>query len=357
MSNTAQAEPRKVEVRPARVWQPTDLLHPIAPEGGFLPNAWQPPGAAGFDPNGFATPVIDLKALAAPTEPQSASEEGPADALTADTETPSNDISEAPAIQAEQATEPAIDPQALENARAEGHAQGMAEARAAMQADAQSETRKILTEDHALLDKLQAVLADLQQSPDSFFEPLKRLALHLAEQLVLAELQIDGSAIERLVQRCVDELAQHDESMIVVQLHPSDLERLQSMRERTGLNEGSALRLQADPHMLPGSVRASANDALVEDLITDRLSTLARGLQINEDHWRGQSAFSAERIAADKLPSNAVEDARPRMASPSATHHSNDHTTAQAIPSAPHEQSAYDTVAAIDEILNDEDHA
>lgn len=359
MSNTAQAEARKSDIRPARVWQPTDLLHPIAPEGGFLPNAWRPTGAAGFDPHGFTTPVLDLKALAAPVvlESSSLTDEVP----DADSTTSEPDGSDAPPAEASSQAQvpaapsaPAIDPQALEKARAEGHAQGMAQARADMQADVQSETHKILSEDHALLDKLQTTLADLQQSPQAFFEPLKRLALHLAEQLVLAELQIDGSAIERLVQRCVDELAQHDESMILVQLHPSDVERLHNMRERTGLNEGSALRLQVDADLLPGSVRASANDALVEDLIADRLSTLARALQVNEPRWSAQSAFSAERIAADKLPSVGVEDARPRMA-----HDANivNPTPLRQAPEAeivtPHEQAAHDTVAAIDEILND----
>ena len=359
MSNTAQAEARKSDVRPARVWQPTDLLHPIAPEGGFLPNAWRPTGAAGFDPHGLTTPVLDLKALAAPVvaESASATDEVP----DADSTTSEPDGSDPPPAEASSQAQvpaappaPAIDPQALEKARAEGHAQGMAQARADMQADVQSETHKILSEDHALLDKLQTTLADLQQSPQAFFEPLKRLALHLAEQLVLAELQIDGSAIERLVQRCVDDLAQHDESMILVQLHPSDVERLHNMRERTGLNEGSALRLQVDADLLPGSVRASANDALVEDLIADRLSTLARALQVNEPRWSAQSAFSAERIAADKLPSAGVEDARPRMA-----HAANivNPTPLRQAPEAeivtPHEQAAHDTVAAIDEILND----
>jgi len=362
MSNTAQAEARKSDVRPARVWQPTDLLHPIAPEGGFLPNAWQPAGAAGFDPNGFATPVLDLKALAAPV----ATESLPTADEVPDTDSPTSEPEGSDAPPAEASTQakapvtppaPATDPQALEKARAEGHAQGVAQARADMQADVQSETHKILSEDHALLDKLQATLADLQQSPQAFFEPLKRLALHLAEQLVLAELQVDGSAIERLVQRCVDELAQHDESMIVVQLHPSDVERLHNMRERTGLNEGSALRLQVDADLLPGSVRATANDTLVEDLIGDRLSTLARALQVNEARWSAQSAFSAERIAADKLPSAGVEDARPRMSN--AANIVNPPPLRQepeAETVTPHEQAARDTVAAIDEILNDEDH-
>ena len=341
MSNTAQAETRKPEVRPARVWQPTDLLHPIAPEGGFLPSPWKPTQAAGFDPQGFATPVLDLQAIArdaaakaaashmvdnAHDDAQVQSSENAPDTMNGSASTPSegedagHTANDAKAAADTSSTDngappsPAIQPQALEQARAEGHAQGMAEARADMQAQAKSEAQAQLGQDHVLVDKLQAALADLQQSPQSFFEPLKRLSLHLAEQLVLAELQLDGNAIERLVQRCVDDLGQHDESMVTVHLHPSDVERLQSMRERTGLNEGSSLRLQADETLMPGSVRVSANDAIVEDLIEERLSTLARGLQIDAPRWNAQSAFSAERIAADRLPSSRVEDAQPRMA-------------------------------------------
>ena len=376
MSNTAQAEARKPEVRPARVWQPTDLLHPIAPEGGFLPSPWKPTQAAGFDPQGFATPVLDLQAMAREAAAKAAAAQAPQgkqdDAAQADApEAPSANSDEA--SDAEQAKNtkaepppstpatPAIDAQALEKARADGHAQGMADARAQLQAQATSEAQAALGQDHALLEKLQAALSDLQQSPQSFFEPLKRLSLHLAEQLVLAELQLDGSAIERLVQRCVDDLGQHDESMVTVHLHPSDVERLHSMRERTGLNEGSSLRLQADETLLPGSVRASANDAIVEDLIAERLSTLARGLQIDAPRWSAQTAFSPERIAADRLPSSRVEDAQPRMAAaaPYASMPTAQSATLDEVQHAPSPATApsgYDTVAAIDEILNDENH-
>ncbi len=376
MSNTAQAEARKPEVRPARVWQPTDLLHPIAPEGGFLPSPWKPTQAAGFDPQGFATPVLDLQAMAREAAAKAAAAQAPQgeqdDAAQADApEAPSANSDEA--SDAEQAKNtkaepppstpatPAIDAQALEKARADGHAQGMADARAQLQAQATSEAQAALGQDHALLEKLQAALSDLQQSPQSFFEPLKRLSLHLAEQLVLAELQLDGSAIERLVQRCVDDLGQHDESMVTVHLHPSDVERLHSMRERTGLNEGSSLRLQADETLLPGSVRASAHDAIVEDLIAERLSTLARGLQIDTPRWSAQTAFSPERIAADRLPSSRVEDAQPRMAAaaPYASMPTAQSATLDEVQHAPSPATApsgYDTVAAIDEILNDENH-
>jgi len=378
MSNTAQAEARKPEVRPARVWQPTDLLHPIAPAGGFLPNPWQPTQAIGFDPQGFVTPVLDLQAMAreavakadAAHHPQGEQddaaqaahsdgqvEQSATNGETSDAEQTATTRPESPPSAP---VAPAIDAQALEKARAEGHAQGMAQARAQLQAQAQSDAQTAMGQDHALVEKLQAALTDLQQSPQSFFEPLKRLSLHLAEQLVLAELQMDGSAIERLVQRCVDDLGQHDESMVTVQLHPSDVERLQSMRERTGLNEGSALRLQADESLLPGSVRASANDAIVEDLIAERLSTLARGLHIDEPRWNAQSAFSAERISADRVPSSRVEDAQPRMATapstPMAAAHSSILDEVRDAPLPAHPQSGYDTVAAIDEILNDENH-
>ena len=143
------------------------------------------------------------------------------------------------------------------------------------------------------------------------------------------------------MQRCVDELAQHDESLVLVELHPTDLAMLQELRERSGLAEGAALRLLPNDKLLPGSVRASANDALVEDLIGERLVALARGLAVDEPRWRANTAFSPERIASDRLPGTGVEDARPRMA-PSAA--------------APID-AGYDTVAAIDEILRDaEDH-
>lgn len=369
MSNSAQAEARKPEVRPARVWQPTDLLHPIAPEGGFLPNPWKPSQASGFDPQGFVTPVLDLQALAreaaahAAEQAHDALPDAPAQEALDETPAPLEPAaSPGEPAAANAPAAPAIDAQALEKARAEGHAQGMAEARAQLQTQAHSEAQSALGQDHALVEKLQAALSDLQQNPQSFFEPLKRLSLHLAEQLVLAELQLDGSAIERLVQRCVDDLGQHDESMVTVYLHPDDVERLHSMRERTGLNEGSSLRLQADDSLLPGSVRASANDAIVEDLITERLSALARGLQIDTPRWSAHSAFSAERISADRLPSSRVEDAQPRMAAPAAVPAPLSAPPAETLEAA-HEvplpapaSSGYDTVAAIDEILNDHDH-
>ena len=326
-----QATERKAEVRPARVWQPTDLRHPIAPESGFVASAWRTQREPVFGLTDFDTPTADLlPPVAVPLSEEVST------ASAAETPAP------APADQTPVPTaSPAVTAEALAQAREEGRAEGAAQARAALHSEMEAKLRTALGDDHALVNALSVAIAELQQSPHTFFEPLKRLALHLAEQLVLAELQLDGSAIDRLVQRCIDELAEHDESLIVVELHPADLALLQDLRTRSGLGEGASLRLQANVQLLPGSVRASANAAVVEDLMGERLSALARGLAVDDSRWRAHTAFTPERIASDRIASTAVEDARPRMAS------------AGSAPPSAASDPGYDTVAAIDEILRD----
>jgi flagellar biosynthesis/type III secretory pathway protein FliH len=316
---------RKAEVRPARVWQPTDLRHPIAPESGFVASAWRTQREPVFGLTDFDTPTADLLPPVAAPQADEDPTTPPHPAASSDVET----------------DKPLVDAEALAQAREEGRAEGVAQTRAAMHSEMEDKLRAALGDDRALVNALQAAIAELQQSPHTFFEPLKRLALHLAEQLVLAELQLDGAAIDRLVQRCLDELAEHDESLILVELNPGDLAMLQDLRARSGLMEGAALRLQASDQLLPGSVRASANNAQVEDLIGDRLSALARGLGVNESRWRANSAFTPERIASDRIATTAVEDARPRMAQPAAPSAATD------------SEPGYDTVSAIDEILRE----
>jgi hypothetical protein len=161
----------------------------------------------------------------------------------------------------------------------------------------------------------------MQQDPQQFFEPVKRLALHIAEQLVLGELRLDGAVIDRLVQRCVDDLAANELSAVVLELHPDDLHALHDLRKRAGLIEKTLPQLMANDALPPGSVRASANDAVVEDLITHRLSAIARTLRMDEDRLRTQSAFSPERLAAERLGSTAVQDVPARMRPPGAEVH------------------------------------
>jgi hypothetical protein len=74
--------------------------------------------------------------------------------------------------------------------------------------------------------------------------------------------------------------------------------------------------LQANASLLPGSVRASAHDAVVSDLIEHRLDDLARQLLAVPALARQQSAFQGERLAARRAEVSQVLDAQPRMAEP-----------------------------------------
>lgn len=298
------AAARPANVRPARVWQALDLLQAHGATSKFATSAWGASPIPFFDPTDFSrltNEISDELAQRLSESSQAAAEAAPDIAADAG-------LSEPLA---------AASAEALALARSEGHALGVAETRAALHAEMQNTLETRLATDQSLLQSMQAALAVLQQSPAIYFEPLKRLALHLAEHLVLAELRMDGQAIERLVQSCVDVLSQQDESTILVELHPSDLAAWEAMRQRSGQNTGAGLHLEANDALPQGSVRASANDTLVETLITERLAGLASVLGLDAQHWRANSAFSPSRGVRKNPPASQL--AQPHHASPDST--------------------------------------
>ena len=135
------------------------------------------------------------------------------------------------------------------------------------------------------------------QDPQRFFEPLKRLALHVAEQLVRAELQLSGQAVSNLIQACVQQL-DHPPESVNVSVNPEDLQRLKAMGESATQH----LQLEADAQLRPGSVRVRVNDTVVQDLIEHRLEPLARRLLAQPEAWMQQSSLvkdQAEAMPAD----------------------------------------------------------
>ena len=151
--------------------------------------------------------------------------------------------------------------------------------------------------------------------PAAWYEPLKRLALHLAEQLTLTELSISSAGIQNLIDRCIETLDVQTASSVVVELNPNDMALLQNHKAVPG-EKMPTWRMVADTHLLPGSVRVRADDAVVSDLIEHRLETLAHALLEDTKPWQAQSAFQPERLSARRGKAETVEDALPREASP-----------------------------------------
>jgi len=174
--------------------------------------------------------------------------------------------------------------QGLEQGLDKGNAQGMAAGQAKARAELADEmaAQRVVFENAAT--ELKALIAD----PKKFFEPLKRLALHMAEQLVVGELQTSSKAIERLVQRCLDELDHPVHGAVVLELNAEDKTRLQAH----GGDFIKGMRLEAVPDLKMGSVRVMANDTVVEDLVEHRLEGLAKALLVDVDAWREKSPLA-----------------------------------------------------------------
>ena len=192
--------------------------------------------------------------------------------------------------------------QGLEQGLAEGREQGMKEGLALAEEQArelQALAEQEVTAKNDVMAEVSAKLNALLEDPTQFFEPLKRLALHLAEQVVKCELRTSSHAIEQLIQRCLDDLDHPAKGAVVVELNPQDKTRLQA--EGGAFTQG--MRLDAVHDMKPGSVRVFANDMIVEDLVEHRLEALARTLLIDVDSWRKQSA-----LAKPEAPEVVEED-------------------------------------------------
>lgn len=229
----------------------------------------------------------------------------------------------------------ALDTAALEQACEEAYQRGLADGKASAEQAAQVSLNDALAEAAATAERVQALALETQQqtlnekiqtdlvllrevtqkleawieNPKALFEPLKRLSVHLAEQMVLAELNVSGAAIERLVQRCLDELNLHGTQVVTVELNAQDKARLQELAGETL----QTVQLQAVPGLQPGSVRVIANDTQVEDLVQHRLESLAHSLLGQPEAWREKSPFFRQPLAHRE---SEVQDIAQRPALP-----------------------------------------
>ena len=312
--------------RTARVWQALDLLQSGSGSSAFVRKSW-----SDAPKQSFATQVVKTWSPTGQDGLDAQAQEGLGD----------EDLLADAALSADEAAAAtlALTEEALETERQGAYDKGLEEGRRQVREEWNAEKNKTRLTSEAIMVELDAAVRRVIDTPDKLYEPIKRLALHLAEQLVLAELTVSPQAIERLVRRCVDELAPQRLVPITVELNAADLAVLQAMpvtspaannvsagnasdNNTSTKPEGAPAKptapqwpwhLQASDDLLPGSVRASASDAVVSDLIEHRLEVLARGLLLDSTRGMAQSAFQPSRMAARMSGEREVVDAQPRM--------------------------------------------
>mgnify|MGYP000149032976 FL=1 len=294
-------------------WQPLQPLKPIELQNaGFVQENYLSKKA-----NTFSLWTVEEQQAAHQLAEQALADDSGVTDVTAKDEAELSAASAAP--------EPALsgmDTEALEKIKQEAYERGLVDGqqmqRASEQAQAEQDEAESLT---ALADKANQLLVNieqgvmaLQENPAEWNEPLKRLALHLAEQLALTELSISSAGIQNLIDRCIETLDVQTASSVVVELNPNDMALLQNHKAVPG-EQTPTWRMVADTHLLPGSVRVRADDAIVSDLIEHRLENLAHTLLQNPKAWQAQTAFHPDRLSARRGKAETVEDALPREAS------------------------------------------
>jgi flagellar biosynthesis/type III secretory pathway protein FliH len=177
---------------------------------------------------------------------------------------------------------------------AQGIEQGERQARDAMQQEVQAQCTVLAN----VTQELHALLKDSK----AFYEPMKRLAMHLAEQIVKSELKTSTHAIEQLIQHCLNELDHPAQGLVVIELNPEDKARLQA--QSPDLIQG--MRLEAVQDMQTGSVRLFANDTVIEDLVEHRLDALAESMLADVATWKAKSALAKPEVSAQDLESEDV---------------------------------------------------
>jgi flagellar biosynthesis/type III secretory pathway protein FliH len=260
------------------------LLNSKAEAPRFLRTQWDEATARSFGPwrvADKAEPTEGLLTEAAETDANEATTEVPADATAAQEAAPTAEP-ESPWTEA-----------ALDQLRDEAYQRGLLEGQALVRSEFENERSK----ERELMRHLGIELRSISQDPQRFFEPLKRLSLHLAEQLVRAELQLSGQAIHNLIQQCIQQL-DHAVEPVHVSVNPEDLQRLTAMGESVTKH----MQLEADALLRPGSVRVRVQDSVVQDLIETRLEPLARRLLAQPEAWMQQSSLVKDR--AEALPAD-----------------------------------------------------
>lgn len=242
-------------------WVPSPLLQGVKETPRFLRAPWDADHAHAFGPwriGARTDPALP------PEDPDAATVQAPLpEVLQADID--STAPADTPVV------DDAVSAERLREAEAAAHARGLAEGLAQARAEIAEERAR----ESELLRHLTIELRALTEDPDRFYEPLRRLALHIAEQLVRGELRASGAAVSQIVRQCLQAL-DAPSAKVVVCLNADDAQVLQAMAP--AFLEG--LRLQPEPHLTRGSVRLRMDDTVLEDLIEHRLEALMQALMM-----------------------------------------------------------------------------
>ena len=169
-------------------------------------------------------------------------------------------------------------------------------------AEAEAKVDKTIEQYRELTQKIRTASTRVSE----FFEPVSRLSVHIAEQLVRGELTVGPVAITRLVQGCLDAIEERaSKQEPVLKMHPADLEMFLNGFD----GEPTGVSLVADDRLARGDVSLQMDHSVIDDLLSHRLEEIAQyvfGRSTGDDDLlldEENESISAE----DSMPVDAIE--------------------------------------------------
>lgn len=258
--------------QPSQIWGPKRKQF-VPPEGPVRSREFRPKGLDVLTRREEPEPVSD-KDLSTQSDASDSPEEMVGEAEVAEAEPI---VPEEPPAPVEPPPPPEPDPQLIEAAFQEGFQAGEQAAQ-----DAHAQRRSELD---ALIEQLQMSQRQLALDPLEQFMPLKRLALHIAEEVVRGELQTPALMIEQLVQAALEEVNAGGGLPVRIHLNPEDArmyrEHLREPRQDVDWVE--------DPMVSRGSLKLRTDATAIDDLIDQRLSDMAEALLGQHAQWQPRS--------------------------------------------------------------------
>ncbi len=184
---------------------------------------------------------------------------------------------------------------------AEGQAQGQQEAKQMLEMEGESAGAQLAIE---LRDMLGELISDAQShltAHQDLFDPLKTLALALAEQIARNELSLSDASLSAFIERSLMEIDPLEVGELVIHVSNDWYDRLQ----RPELVQVTAdYTLRRDDSLQPGSVRLTMQDSSIDDLIEHRLAEL--GQQVFSNTIPAPEDSGGKMLA--ETENNAAED-------------------------------------------------
>ena len=161
---------------------------------------------------------------------------------------------------------------AKQQAFAEGQAQGRAEGQRLAQEEFSDRQQQFEIEAKDEIARFMSSVKEGLIQHNVLADPLKRLAVRLAELIARAELQLSHQSINNLVERVVNELEPNELEDAVITVSPGWHRRMTDDQFK-GLFENCDIRISEQ--LADGSIRLSTEDKSIEDLLEDRITEIA----------------------------------------------------------------------------------